>query len=87
MAICTCGNHHGFTSATPHERAQMYNWFRQRYPSGYEAGYRQYLESYERSHGRLASDDFLPKVKETYLAKVGSQRQATEAPRHWSDED
>lgn len=78
---CSCGQHHSLGTSSPHERAQMYNWFRNRYERGYEAAYKRYLESYEREHGKLAYDDFLPKVKEVYLSKQANENLTT----HWQD--
>lgn len=87
--ICRCGRHSSLGNVNPHERAQIYNWFRERYRKGYEPAYRNYLESYEQAHGRLAKDDFLPKVKEAYLARMQNIKQPDNqdfiAIQHWAE--
>ncbi len=92
--ICSCGKHTGIGECNPHERAQMYNWFRERYPKGYEAGYREYLESYERAHGRLSPDSFLfndskfkdyDKVRAAYSPRMRQQKTEEQSMPYWNE--
>ena len=60
--VCNCGKHRGIGSATPHERAQMYNWYRQRDRREWhvnENGCSDYLISYEAAHGFLDPNSFI----------------------------
>ena len=60
--VCSCGKHRGKGDGTPYELAMIYNWFRQRKRSEWyrnENGMQKYLESYEKAHGKLASDEFI----------------------------
>lgn len=59
VQTCTCGKHSGIGDASPHERAQMYNWSRERKRPEYNDEQRKYLESYESSHGKLGEHEFL----------------------------
>jgi len=94
--ICSCGKHEGIGECNPYERAQMYNWFRERYPIGYEPHYREYLESYERAHGRLGVESFLfndskfkdyDKVKAAYrgLSKAKIKESQQEGVQYWNE--
>lgn len=59
---CVCGQHKGKGDTSPHELAMIYNWNRQRKRSEYYSnseGQRNYLESYEGAHGKLAEDEFI----------------------------
>lgn len=56
--VCSCGEHNGIGKATPHERAQMYNWHRF-FNKCYEEHMRNYLNSYEAAHGHLPMKSFL----------------------------
>jgi hypothetical protein len=56
---CSCGKHEGVGNTSPHERAQMYNWFRHKYSHQYDDRMKGYLNSYEAHHGALGKDEFL----------------------------
>lgn len=49
-----------------YQKAQIFNWFRNRCPQHYEPHMRKFLAEYEYKNGRLAYDDFAPNVKESF---------------------
>lgn len=51
--VCTCGKHHGVNMWNPEEKAKDYAWRRDNYTTGYTDKKRNWLESYERAHGRV----------------------------------
>lgn len=57
--VCSCGLHKGKGQATAHEQAQIYNWYRQKMPVHYMREQREYLESYEATHGALGKNEFI----------------------------
>jgi len=60
--ICSCGEHGGRGSTTPHELAMIYNWNRKRERNEYaqnSEGQKGYLESYEAAHGNLSEYEFI----------------------------
>lgn len=57
--ICNCGQHHGLGSWSARDRALAYNWFRVKYTQDYTRDMRNYLESYEKIHGKLGVNEFV----------------------------
>jgi len=60
--VCSCGQHRGKGDVSPHELAMIYNWNRERGRAEYDANsenQKDYLETYEFAHGRLAEDEFI----------------------------
>ena len=52
-SICSCGQHKGAGDSSPYQLAQIYAWFKDSKPLHMTRENWLYLESYERSHGRI----------------------------------
>lgn len=53
--VCSCGQHRGSGSSSPHQLAQIYAWFKDHRPNDPDMNAEKwgYLRSYEQRHGRV----------------------------------